>query len=73
MKRTTIFLSDEMHEELRQDAHRRRISLAELVRLRLGDTRPRPQFSGPDPLEEVIGIASVGGLTDNIDRDLYGI
>ncbi|MCX6591264.1 MAG: ribbon-helix-helix domain-containing protein [Acidobacteria bacterium] len=73
MKRVSILLSEELHEQLKQEAQRRRVSFAEMVRIRLAASSPRPQFSEPHPMEEVIGIASVGGLTDNIDRDLYGI
>ena len=35
MRRTTIFLPDELHERLRQEAFRSRLSMAEVIRLRL--------------------------------------
>lgn len=35
MRRTTIFLPDDLHEQLRQEAFRTRLSMAELIRLRL--------------------------------------
>ena len=50
--------------------------MAEVIRERLA-TPPEDaatlRFTGRHPLEDVIGIASHGGLTENIDRDLYGI
>ncbi|MCX6598614.1 MAG: ribbon-helix-helix domain-containing protein [Acidobacteria bacterium] len=76
MRRTTIFLPDELHEELRREAFRRNVSMAEVIRERLAtppEDAPTLRFTGRHPMEDVIGIASHGGLTENIDRDLYGI
>jgi len=74
VKRTTIFLSDEMHARLRQEAFRARISMAELIRLRL---RP-PDAPAPkartvkDPLLKVAGICRGELLSEDIDSEIYG-
>lgn len=34
MKRTTIFLTEELHEQLRRDAFRAKVSMAEIIRLK---------------------------------------
>ncbi len=72
VKRTTIFLPDELHEQLREEAFRLRISMAELIRTKL---HPAAQLgeAETDPLLEVAGICNDGGLTANIDQELYGI
>jgi len=74
MKRTTLFLPEELHERLRQEAFRSRISMAELIRSRLERTNPRRKlrFSGSDPLAEVEGIVHDGKLSAGIDEALYG-
>ena len=70
MKRTTIFLPDALHDRLRQEAFHKRVSMAELIRLRLEPQRkPRKR----DPLSEAEGIFRDGGLSKNIDGELYGI
>jgi len=75
VKRTTIVLPDDLHEELRQEAFRRRLSLAALIRSRLEPRRTSRRRLRPlkDPLREVEGIGSDGRLTKGIDRALYGI
>lgn len=65
-------IDEQVYEEIRREAFRKKTTMAAVIRKRLGDPRPKPRFSGPSPIEKVIGIADVGGLTDNIDRDLYG-
>ena len=74
MKRTTVFLPEELHENLRQEAFRARVSMAELIRSKL-QTKPaaRPRSPKADPLLEVAGLGSDGSLTAAIDEDLYGI
>ena len=75
MKRTTIFLPDELHERLRAEAFRSGISMAELIRTRLERRRARPAGKAAprrDPLLDVIGIIHDGTLTQNLDEDLYG-
>ena len=74
MKRTTIFLPEELHENLRQEAFRARISMAELIRSKL-QAKPGARFRSPkaDPLLEVAGLGSDGRLTAAIDEELYGI
>jgi len=73
-------IDEAVYEEIRREAFQKKTTMAAVMRGRLGDPRPKPRFSGaktefagPSPIEKVIGIADVGGLTDNIDRDLYGI
>ncbi|HXA03245.1 MAG TPA: hypothetical protein VNY30_00320 [Bryobacteraceae bacterium] len=75
MKRTTIFLPDELHERLRQDAFRARLSMAEVIRLRL---EPRSSASKKrravaDPLLKAAGVCRGPQLSERIDEELYGI
>jgi len=73
MKRTTIFLPDALHENLRQEAFRTRISMAELIRLRLELKAPRAAHqSRRDPLAEAEGAVRHGRLSQDIDEALYG-
>ena len=74
MRRTTIFLPDETHEQLRRDAFRARISMAELIRLRLqppADRAAKPRKAA-DPLMKVAGICRGELLSEDIDAALYG-
>ena len=76
MKRTTIFLPEDLHERLRREAFRNRVSMAELIRTRLqGGRSGRRRRTRPlrDPLLEVAGIISDGTLNQNLDEELYGI
>lgn len=71
MKRTTIFLPDELHERLRNEAFAARISVAELIRSRLErGRRPRAKL-GRDPLLAVEGIVHDGKLSEDVDEALY--
>jgi hypothetical protein len=73
MRRTTVFLPEELHERLRQEAFRSRVSMAELIRSRLERTnRRRKRLSSADPLAEVEGIIHDGKLSAGIDEALYG-
>ena len=72
VKRTTIFLPDELHERLREEAFRLRISMAELIRTKL-QPAAQPGEAETDPLLEVAGICNDGGLTADIDKEIYGI
>ena len=74
MKRTTIFLPDEVHEELRGEAFRMRLSMAEVIRLRIqghakGGGKRTP---AADPLMKVAGICSGAVMSADIDEELYG-
>lgn len=72
MKRTTIYLPEELHERLRQQAFRQNISMAELIRMRIESPENESTTLGEeDPLLAVSGIISDGTLTENLDRDLY--
>ena len=76
MKRTTVFIPDELHEELRQEALRKRVSMAELIRSRLerpGEGRPQRGKNPGDPLLFVQGICRGEPLTEKIDGAIYGI
>lgn len=74
MRRTTIFLPDEVHEQLRQDAFRAKVSMAELIRIRLQRSTGRPQRRGhsPDPILKVAGVCRGPVLSSDIDGSLYG-
>jgi hypothetical protein len=72
MKRTTIFLPDDLHERLREEAFRSRISVAELIRSRLSNGRPMFNVDD-DPLLAVAGICNVPGLSDRIDEHIYDL
>ncbi len=74
MKRTTIVLPDELHEDLRREAFQKRVSMAELIRSRL-DRKPGSNSKKRrklDPLLAVSGIGHDGKLTEDIDEALYG-
>jgi hypothetical protein len=73
MKRTTVVLSDELHEQLRRDAFKARVSMAEIIRLKLqmADARPRRK-KGKYPILKVAGICRGPILSRNIDESLYG-
>ena len=74
MRRTTIFLSEDLHERLRQEAFRARVSMAELIRSRLerGQRGRKRRLAVNDPLAEVEGIVHDGKLSQGIDEALYG-
>lgn len=73
MKRTTIFLPDEIHEELRQEAFRARISMAEVIRLRVTASPKATGKRNPsdDPLLKAAGICRGPVMSANIDEELY--
>jgi len=75
MRRTTIFLPDGLHEQLRQEAFRSRLSMAELIRARLQRRGLAGKKSKPaaDPLLKVAGICRGPQLSARIDEELYGI
>jgi hypothetical protein len=78
MKRTTIFLPDELHEELRSEAFRERVSMAEVIRLRIQTPASAPRRApakrnaASDPLLKVAGICRGPIISENIDDELYG-
>jgi len=74
MKRTTIFLPEELHEQLRLDAFRAKSSMAELIRSRLQGAirQPRRRRISPDPILKVAGICRGSVLSNDIDDALYG-
>jgi hypothetical protein len=72
VKRTTIFLPDELHEHLRREAFSARVSMAELIRNRLEKKGPRRRLTGrTDPLAAVEGIVRDGRLSEGLDEDIY--
>jgi len=74
MKRTTIFLPDELHEQLRQAAFRGKTSMAELIRARLQQRSrpPRRSKAARDPILKVAGVCRGPLLSSDIDESLYG-
>ena len=75
MRRTTIFLPEELHERLRREAFRSRVSMASLIRSRLEERAfKRKARKLKDPLLEVAGIyKGPVRLAKDIDKELYGI
>ena len=71
MKRTTLFLPDELHEQLRQEAFRSRVSMAQIIRMRLEHPVPRAKKTKLDPLLKVAGICRGPILSERIDEELY--
>ena len=71
MKRTTVFLPDELHERLRREAFSSRVSMAELIRRRLERRGPRRPAASSDPLAQVEGIVSDGRLSQDLDEAIY--
>ncbi len=73
MTRTTIVLPDDLYEQLRQEAFRKRVSMSRLIRSRL-ERLPssRRRRWKVDPLLEVEGIGKDGKLAEGIDEALYG-
>jgi hypothetical protein len=74
VKRTTVLLPEELHERLRQEAFRQRISMAELIRSRLARTTGRRsrRAGSSDPLTKVEGLVRDGKLSARIDKAIYG-
>lgn len=75
MRRTTIFLPDELHERLRRDAFQAKVSMAELIRVKLQSPngRRKGRASDEDPILKVAGICQNGPiLSEGIDEALYG-
>lgn len=73
MRRTTIFLPDEVHQQLRQEAFRANVSMAELIRARLQRSTARPQRRGfsLDPVLKVAGVCRGPVLSSDIDDSVY--
>jgi hypothetical protein len=71
MRRITLSLPDALHEQLRREALRSRISMSSLIRSKLeSETRSNPHR---DPLLRVAGICRGPVLRDSIDNKLYEI
>jgi hypothetical protein len=63
LKRTTVFLPDELHQRLRREALARHVSMAALIPARLKKSGAYPRAKGKDPLARVEGIVHDGTLT----------
>jgi len=74
VRRTTIFLPEEVHEQLRREAYLAKTSMAELIRARLRRpvSRPRRRGSAEDPILKVAGVCRGPVLSSDIDESLYG-
>ncbi len=75
MRRTTVFLPEELHESLRREAFRSRVSMASLIRSRLDNraSGKKPRKIKEDPLLAVAGIyKGPVRLAKDIDKELYG-
>jgi len=75
MKRTTIFLPEDLHEQLRRDAFQSKTSMAALIRARLRRSKALPWSRGArkDPILKVAGICRGPILSDGIDESVYGV
>ena len=75
-KRTQLYFPDQLFEELKREAKKRRTSLAELVRSALKEflAKNKVQEWDKDPLWEMIGKGESkdGDLSVHHDRYLYG-
>lgn len=71
MRRMTIFLPDDLHEQLRQDAFRAKVTMAELIRSKLRTPR-NSRTSSQDPILKVAGICRGPVLSNDIDDSVYG-
>jgi hypothetical protein len=73
VKRTTVFFPEELHEQLRRDAFRTKVSMAALIQKRLQAAVGRPRVRGSlvDPILKVAGICRGPVLSDDIDDSLY--
>jgi hypothetical protein len=60
-----------MHDRLRRDAFQAKVSMAEYIRIRLREPRPR-KHRGGDPIMKVAGSCSGPILSRNIGKTLYG-
>jgi len=73
VRRTTIFLPEEVHEQLRRDAYLAKTSMAELIRARLRrPVSPRRRGAPEDPIMKVAGVCRGPVLSSEIDESLYG-
>lgn len=74
MRRTTIFLPEELHEQLRRAAFQAKTSMAELIRTRLQGSveQPRRRGNSKDPILKVAGVCRGPVLSAGIDDTLYG-
>ena len=74
MKRPTIFLPDELQEQLRRDALQAKTSMAELIceKLRRPTHHPTRRGTARDPILKVAGDCCGPILSEEIDDSLYG-
>ena len=74
MRRTTVFLPDDLHERLRQDAFRAKTSMAEIIRTKLAApaARSRKRNLSKDPILKVAGLYNGPILSSDIDDAVYG-
>ena len=74
VKRTTIFLPESLHRQLREDAFRANVSMAELIRAKLQESAPRGRReASPDPILKVAGLCRGPVISEGIDDALYGV
>jgi hypothetical protein len=73
MRRITILLSDELHDQLRREAFQAKISMAELIRTRLrGSVNRQTSKPSKDPILKAAGVCVGPVLSRGIDEALYG-
>lgn len=70
--RTQVYLPAELHRRLRAAAHRRGVSMAELIRESAGALLDKSEGAGP--LDQVVGLVANAprDLSEGHDKYLYG-
>lgn len=69
MKKTMMYLPEEMHDFLSEEAERRGVSMAEVAREAIAEYRARTEAPPKYDLDAFIGIIDEpGGPTDDVDH-----
>ena len=79
MKRTQIYIEENLHKQVTQLAERRGFSMAEIIRdfIRTGlNKQKNTDFSGKSVMQRIAKLRFKGGpkdLSANLDNYLYGL
>jgi hypothetical protein len=73
MRRTTVFLSDELDDRLRHEAFEAKVSMVELIHLKLqAPAANLHRKDDEDPILKSAGVCRDPVLSSDIDESLYG-